>query len=203
MENENHRYQGLATVKQSYLREVSVECPKCAKEAFVTVDNPWWMNNAKLKCFHCMFSQSDNDLVRYNLILKRSCDNCGKSIEVTVPNQKEKSDQITIPCPHCGITRTFRPRNEPFRLATIEQGKASDPVFQLPLWFQTEVRGNLFWAFNREHLLEIKSYVVSKLRERKTTMYTTMVEKLPTFIKEAKNRNSIIKAIERLEKKQS
>lgn len=201
MENENYRYSGPATIKQSYLREISVECPKCSKEAFATVDNSWRLNNAKLKCFHCMFSQSTDDLIRYNLIVKRNCDNCGKTIEILVPNQKERANTITAPCPNCGVTRTFEPRNEAYHLAYPEQGKANDPIFSLPLWFQTEVKGNLFWAFNREHLQEIKNYVGAKLRERQTLTHTTMVEKLPTFIKEAKNRSQILKAIERLEQK--
>ncbi len=167
----------------------------------MTVDNSWRLNNAKLKCFHCMFSQSVDEMVRYNLVVKRNCDNCGKSIEILVPNQKEKSTSITTPCPHCGMTRTFEPRNEEYRLVYSEQGKATDPVFHLPLWFQMEVKGELFWAFNREHLLEIKNYVNSKLRERQTSTHTTMVERLPTFIKEAKNREAIIKTIDKLERK--
>lgn len=148
-----------------------------------------------------MFSQHISDLVRYNLIVKRNCDNCGKAVEVLIPNQKEKSNKITVSCPHCGVSRTFEPRNEMYQLVYIEQMKASDPIFRLPLWFQTEVRGNMFWAFNRQHLTEIKNYVSSKLRERQTTTHTTMVEKLPTFIKEAKNRAAIIKAIRKLEQK--
>jgi endogenous inhibitor of DNA gyrase (YacG/DUF329 family) len=201
MEKENYRYAGPPTNKQYYLKEVSVECPKCAKEAFVTVDNPWWMNNARLKCFHCMFSESASELIRYKLIVKRNCDNCGKALEIIIPNQKEKSDTITAACPTCGITRTFEPRNELYKLTYKDKGKASDPVFHLPLWFQSEVKGNLFWAFNREHLMDIKNYVNSKLRERQTTTHMTMVEKLPTFIKEAKSREAILKAIKRLEQK--
>jgi endogenous inhibitor of DNA gyrase (YacG/DUF329 family) len=201
MEKENYRYSGPATIKQSYLHEVSVECPKCSKEAFVTVDNSWRLNNAKLKCFHCMFSQGVDELVRYNLIVKRNCDNCGKGIEILVPNQNEKADSIAVRCPYCGVTRTFEPRNEEYRLVYTETGKATDPVFHLPLWFQAEVKGELFWAFNREHLLEIRSYVNSRLRERQTTTHTTMVERLPTFIKQAKNREAILKAIDKLVQK--
>ncbi|MGB4775795.1 MAG: hypothetical protein WBP45_11525, partial [Daejeonella sp.] len=78
-----------------------------------------------------------------------------------------------------------------------------DPVFKLPLWLQAEIKGHLFWAYNRQHLNEIKNYVGSKLRERliKDYKYTTMVEKLPNFIKDAKNREAIIKLIEKLERK--
>jgi hypothetical protein len=74
-------------------------------------------------------------------------------------------------------------------------------LFNLPLWFQIEVRDNLFWAYNRKHPKEIKNYVRSKLRERQTPTHTTMVEKLPALIKEAKNREAILKDIERLEHK--
>jgi hypothetical protein len=51
-------------------------------------------------------------------------------------------------------------------------------------------------------LLEIKAYVGSKLRERSTDRFKmTMVEKLPDFIKSAKNREEVLKAIGRMEKK--
>lgn len=183
------------------MSEISVECPKCSREALVTIDNSWYPNKGTVKCFHCMFSESVSDLIRFNLVVKRNCDNCGKPIDIFIPNQKVKADSITTSCPNCGVTRSFKPRHEAYRLVYVEQGKASDPVFRLPLWFQTEVRGNLFWAYNREHLGEIKNYVRSVLRERQTTTHTTMVERLPTFIKEAKNREAMLKAIDRLEKK--
>lgn len=148
-----------------------------------------------------MFSEAASDLIRYKLIVKRHCDNCGKAFTINIPNQKEKTDTLTVPCPHCGITRTFTPRNEAYQLVYKNKGKASDPIFRLPLWFQSQVKGNVFWAFNREHLTEIKNYVASKLRERQITGYTTMVEKLPNFIKDAKNRAAILKTIKRLEQK--
>lgn len=201
MEKEDHRYSGQPTVKQSYMREISVVCPKCSKEALVTLDNSWFLKNALLRCFHCMFSQRNKDLIRYALLVKRNCDNCGKPMEIVIPNQKKKSDNIKLPCPHCGIVRVFEPRNEVHQLVYTSNSKAQDPIFKLPLWFQTEIRRNVLWAFNREHLIEIRNYVASKLRERQTYSYTTMVEKLPIFIKEAKNREIILKAIDRLIKK--
>lgn len=130
------------------MKEILVECPKCNKEALVTVDTKFH-NRGKLTCRNCMHSERSVDRSR-----------------------KYKSS-----------------------------GHAVDPIFGLPLWFQAEVRGDLFWASNREHLGEIKSYVSAKLRERQTMLFTTMVEKLPHFIKDAKNRATIIKAIEKLERK--
>ncbi|MGE0932635.1 hypothetical protein [Peijinzhouia sedimentorum] len=202
MENEGHRYAGPATVRQSYMTEFIVACPKCRKDAMVTTNSGYVPSAGKLTCSNCMFIESSEDLIRYKLIVKRNCDNCGKTINVEIPNQIEPSEKVTIPCSHCGITRTFEPRNEPYRLVYKSiSGVAIDPVFNLPLWLQAEVKGNHFWAYNRGHLQDIKSYVHAKLRERQSEGYTTMVERLPQFIKEAKNREAILKTIEKLEKR--
>jgi endogenous inhibitor of DNA gyrase (YacG/DUF329 family) len=200
MEKIEDRYAGPATVRQSYMTEFLVVCPKCGKDAVVTTDSGWLPSHGKLKCYNCMFSESSEELVRFKMILKRNCDNCGKQICVEIPNQKEPSKQITVPCPHCGVTRTYEPRNESYRLVyKSTYGLATSPLFNLPLWLQTEVKGNLFWAYNKRHLKDMKSYVQAKLRERQSEGYTTMVERLPQFIKEAKNREAILKAIEQLE----
>lgn len=57
--------------------------------------------------------------------------------------------------------------------------------------FSKIVLTNVDW----QRLPEFKNYVSSKLREGQTTTHTTMVEKLPAFIKEAKHRAAIIKVI--------
>ena len=202
MQNEGHRYAGPATVRQSYMTEFVVACPRCHKDAVVTVNSAYIPSQGKLTCSNCMFSEHSEDLIRYKMIVKRHCDNCGKHINVEIPNQKVPSKQVTVPCPHCGITRTFEPRNEPYKLVyKAASGVATDPVFNLPLLLQAEVKGNQFWAYNRRHLNDIKSYVHAKLRERQSEGYTTMVERLPQFIKEAKNREAILKTIEQLERR--
>jgi len=201
MKRDDARYSGPAKVKQSYMTEFLVECPKCKKDAFVQVNSGYVPSEGKLTCFNCMFSETSKDLIRYKAIVKRNCDNCGKPVNTEIPNQKETSSQVTLPCPHCGVTRTFQPRNEAYKLVYRSSGLSTDPVFNLPLWLQTEVKNNLFWAYNRQHLIDIKTYVEAKLRERQSKGFTTMVEKLPKFIKKAKNREAILKAISQLEKK--
>lgn len=195
------RYTGQPTVLQSYMKEFLVECPKCKKDARVTADSPCVRENGKLTCANCMHVEKAVDLVRYNVIVKRHCDNCGNEFESVIPNQNQKVDEITIPCPHCGATRSYTPKNEEYKVGYDPKGRAADPVFGLPLWLQADVRGDLFWAYNFEHLSEIKAYVIAKLRERQTTTHTTMVERLPNFIKDSKNRDAIIKVVERLERK--
>jgi len=200
MASNSKRYTGPATVRQHYMGEYAVVCPKCKKEALVTVNNGWRLGNGRLACQHCSHSGNITDLIRYNVIVKRHCDECGKHFEVVVPNNKTKTANIHLACPHCGVARIYEPRNEEYFLHYDGQAP-TDPVFGLSLWFQCEIRGDLFWAFNRKHLLEIADYVSSTLRERKTKQYTTMVEKLPQFIKAAKNRELIGKAVDSLLKK--
>jgi len=199
--NSRIRYTGPITIRQSYMTEYLVECPRCKKEALVIVDNPYFQKHGKLTCANCMHTESTKDLVRYKLIVRRNCDRCAKEFEIEIPNQKEKVKEIKIPCPHCGTTRTYKPTNERSIVKYVDTGLPGDPLFNLPLWLQSEMKGNLFWAYNRKHLNDIKTYVASKLRERQTLTHTTMVEKLPTFIKDAKNREALIKIIERLERK--
>ncbi|MBX0289204.1 hypothetical protein K3G63_02070 [Hymenobacter sp. HSC-4F20] len=137
-------------------------------------------------------------LIRYRVLIKKYCNNCGSTIDYTAPELKERINKINIKCPACSALQELQPRNEQYQIQYKSTSKVNDPIFSLPLWLQTEVKGNLLWAYNRRHLQDIKEYVESKLRERQTTRYTTMVERLPTFIKVAKNRSAILKVVERL-----
>ncbi|GAC1384181.1 MAG: hypothetical protein NVSMB45_12100 [Ginsengibacter sp.] len=65
---------------------------------------------------------------------------------------------------------------------------------------QIPVDNNILWAYNYDHLDYLKTYVSAKLREEHAVTKNSMTQKLPDFIKLAKNRERILKAIERLEK---
>ncbi|MBL7999469.1 MAG: hypothetical protein JNL32_12635 [Candidatus Kapabacteria bacterium] len=194
------RYSGPPTVRRSYMYEFLVHCPKCGHCATVTTEQSCDTSSDKLICQHCNHIEKKENLVRYNATVKRNCDNCGKLIDVTIPNNKKKIEELTLACSYCGQVRTYTPKHDIYGLIYKGTG-ACDPIFHLPLWFQTEIKGETFWAYNRLHLTEIRSYVSAKLRERQTTTHTTMVERLPNFIKAAKNRATIIKAIDKLLKK--
>jgi DNA-directed RNA polymerase subunit RPC12/RpoP len=201
METIAARYHAPATVRQSYLTEFEVECPKCQRLAIITAGNPYFFDNAQLKCNHCGHSEKSTDLTRYKVSVRRNCDTCGKLISKVIPHSKAPVDALAIACPACGETRIYKPRNESYRQTHNNPNAGLAPIFGVPLWLQGSIRGELFWAYNRAHLHAIKEYVGAKLRERQTTTHTTMVEKLPQFIKEAKNRESLLKLIEKLERK--
>ncbi|MDQ2771290.1 MAG: hypothetical protein M3Y54_12410 [Bacteroidota bacterium] len=201
MEAIDSRYHAPATIGRSYNGEYAVECPKCQHLAMVTAGYGNQFSNSKLNCRHCGHSEKSVDLVRYKVSVRRNCDNCGKLISKVIPHSKEPVDAFALPCPNCGEVRIYTPRNEAYHQPYNEHASGQASVFGLPLWLQGSIRGNIFWAYNRQHLNDIKEYVGAKLRERQTTTHTTMVEKLPQFIKEAKNREAILKLIEKLERK--
>jgi hypothetical protein len=100
-----------------------------------------------------------------------------------------------VSCLHCSYTRNWDRKIQ-------RRGGPYDWYFRLPLWFQTPCCGEILWVFNKEHLSFLESYVAAKQRIKITASggirNKTLSNRLPTWIKKAKNRDEIIKGITRL-----
>lgn len=81
-------------------------------------------------------------------------------------------------------------------------GADVDPHFRLPLWLTVSCcGGHTLWVWNVEHLDVLEGYIGARLRERGPVEghgRASMLEKLPTWMKLAKNRDELLKAIDRL-----
>jgi DNA-directed RNA polymerase subunit RPC12/RpoP len=148
-----------------------------------------------------MHTEEASNLIRYRVTVEMNCPDCGGKISECIPNTRNKVDSLAIKCQKCSSSHLVKPRNESYLRIYNSTSTARDPIFNLPLWLQAEIKNDVLWAYNRSHLTDIKAYVQADLRERQTTTHTTMVERLPGFIKKAKNRLSILKAIVQLEHK--
>lgn len=184
------------------MTEFSVHCPKCEGHAVVSIPIQFDYKNATLKCNSCHYSEKAIDRERYKPAGKAKCHQCLEFLNIDiVEGYKTIPTYINVACNTCHTINQVKENWEPF----IEKYQASgiiDPAFGLQLWFQGSVKGNIIWAYNLRHLTEIKNYVQATLRERTTDRFKmTMVEKLPDFIKLAKNRDEVLKIIERMEKK--
>lgn len=80
------------------------------------------------------------------------------------------------------------------RVASIDR----DPHFGLPLRFITNTRYGTVWAYNLKHLDELSRYVGAKLRERQGAGNGSMFSRLPKWMKLAKHREEIAKALGKL-----
>lgn len=193
------RFKDEGKSKYYYMNQVYVHCPKCSNRA--VVDNPeYWRGTPKLSCPECHFSQIYEKNI-YELELKVNCPNCASRIERRMSYIKHRKQKIQVKCADCGETNAYEPRYIPQDWNYNGNHGLKDPYFGLRLWLTGTIKGNLFWALNYEHLKDIKNYVSAKLRIRTNYNYQTMVEKLPKWIQSSKNRNDVIRLIDKLETK--
>lgn len=114
--------------------------------------------------------------------------------------QYEAKD-VRLVCTHCGHNKMTE--LTPTRKIAYTIGGPVDPFFQLPVWLQTDVGEHLLWAYNEAHLNLLEAHVKAKLRERNGFKYKveSIGAKLPRWMTSAKNREQVLKAIERLKNK--
>jgi hypothetical protein len=149
------------------------------------------------------------------------CDNCAR----VVPKDREDTRNFAprrLICQKCGYTQDwhitgkppgieFNYHRPPRDLNSIGIGGSFDWYFRLPLWLQTPCCGEILWAYNKEHLDFLENYVKAGLRESfPLKVYETerviwrnksLASRLPTWMKRAKNRDEVLRGIERLRKK--
>lgn len=196
-----NRFQDENSTIYHFDNEIFVECPKCSKRAIVTKDEPnTFLSQRSFKCPNCFHTENGRK-ESFSVELNCNCSNCSAEIKINIPNVNQKKESIAIKCQNCGQTENYEPRNIPQQWKYQSTGKPSDSYFGLSLWLTDGFRGNNFWAFNYEHLEYLKKYITAELRERNNRTHWTMVEKLPEWMKSAKNRDKLIKLIEELERK--
>lgn len=118
---------------------------------------------------------------------------------------------VMIHCPVCNKLAIIKEINKLHVLTCIHcsyQQKGENLIYQFfpRLWLKINCYGNELWALNREHLYYIKKYVSAKIRERRIDnprdyKNKRLDSRLPNWIKSAKNRQQILKCIDKLEKK--
>lgn len=195
--SEPNRYNAQPARLYDFMDEFFVHCPKCDGRAEIKIPQYFDYKNGILECTSCHFSEKANDLVRYRPSGKAKCHQCLAFLDLdSVEGYKSIPTYINVTCHSCHTINQVKENWEPY-IAKYQEAGIIDPAFGLPLWFQDSVKGNIIWAHNLRHLTEIKNYVQATLRERTTDQFKmTMVEKLPNFIKLAKNRKEVLKALQ-------
>ncbi len=74
---------------------------------------------------------------------------------------------------------------------------------ELVLWLRTRVRGRPLWAFNAQHLRDVRGYIYAKHRGRGRDglggqSSRSMIATLPRWIVSAKNREDVLRGLSRL-----
>jgi hypothetical protein len=113
-----------------------------------------------------------------------------------------------LACHGCGYSAVWNePREGSVRRGPIDPfyrlprwGGPVDPYFGCPLWLRAKCcGGQTLWAFNRRHLDLLVDYVAARLRERGPEPGgMTLVARLPEWLKSARNRDEVLRVIDRL-----
>ncbi len=94
-------------------------------------------------------------------------------------------------CPTCTLTRKWSSKRHRAVLG-------EDARFGVPLWLRAECcGGHLLWANNEAHLDYLESYVGATLRERPEGP-SGLSWYLPAWMKHAKHRHEVLRALARL-----
>jgi hypothetical protein len=119
-----------------------------------------------------------------------ACTSCGKKAMAKV-NVQTKTARLF--CVHCGYNKETT--------TAIINGNFEMPAnqyFNAELWLQAPFKNDIFWAYNDKHLEYLERYIAATLREHKDRTHFTLLEKLPKFYHEAKNRDGLLKIIAKL-----
>jgi|APEBP8051072266_1049373.scaffolds.fasta_scaffold03710_4 hypothetical protein len=192
----------------SFSKEILVCCPHCSKRASVIskfsqyyVPHPMREDTtSKFQCNNC-YKPLDEKYWRGPIIISPAaakCGHCGNKLKDEKRLVNKYQSKMKVKCSACGQDRYYETKYE-FTYSNSNQ--ATDPYLGLPLWLQVPIDTNILWAYNFEHLNYLKEYVAAKLRQAVEGGKHSLAWKLPNFIKIAKNRDKILRAIERLEKK--
>lgn len=139
------------------------------------------------------------------------CPRCsGKALVKTGNFQAMRAvtDEVRVVCIHCGYNQQMhdiphRQDKKQRRGKIMIFGAPVDPFFHLPVWFQTSFEGNTLWAYNLEHLSFLAQHIGARLRERNGHPYAvrSIGARLPRWMTAARQREAVLKAIEKLKTK--
>ncbi len=198
--NKEKVYIDKGNSKCHYFERINVVCPQCSLKATLYTPNES-RAEPELKCSNCHYSKKGYESSLNQNTQKVICENCNQIFDIETDELTPTVKKANCKCPDCNHVNQIEvefARNMKHRLH-LPQGR--DPFYGLEFWYETNFKNNYFWAYNLEHLNEIEEYVSADVRKRHLGNYQSMVEKLPKWISNKKNRKELIKTIHKLRKK--
>ncbi|MTI54802.1 hypothetical protein [Geosporobacter ferrireducens] len=121
------------------------------------------------------------------------CPQCEKfAVVKSFPNEKGSFlfyEKRSLICGFCGFIKVYK--NSPGIIGS-----------DYPLWLESNCCGEKLWAYNLEHLEYIERFVYASIREGYCDEHgwknNSMVSRLPKWIKNGKNRDEILRCIEKM-----
>jgi len=178
-----------------FAETVDVLCPQCdvpgiVMRTFGNVPGP------RFACGACGFSLAAGTMAWFRpwqAIYKGRCQSCHAKSRVEVSGEKGSiAASKKLHCSQCGHQVTAK-------MVTWSGDRGvCDPYFGMTLRWQIPVGGETLWAYNRDHLDFIQAYVEAGNRFRQANRNASLASRLPKWIKQAGQRESLSKVIQKL-----
>jgi DNA-directed RNA polymerase subunit RPC12/RpoP len=174
---------------------IAVKCPKCGGMGSVTFED----EKIYFRCADCGKQEYKSRYSR-RFDVHAQCAECGRYFRVDIKDEnKQHFTKLHVACPYCGIVgvgAVHSTDNGWWTYGEIKDG--NDPHFGYPLYYQGSFDGKQVWAVNREHLQYMIDYLEADLREKPRGAKKMQADHMPTFMKSAKNRDSIVKLLRKI-----
>jgi hypothetical protein len=199
------RFQDENKWSGDFADSIDVKCPKCQAKAVVkrAFESKWFYSDTRiLECKHCYFSQK-GEMVKYKVTVDTYC--CTNEDKIRYESQilNKKPEMINLKCPICKEHKDFKPKIEEITYRfNSDENRQRESYFNCELWYQRPIDLAIFWAYNRAHINYLELYIRADLRERSNegSFNKTLISRLPQFVKSAKNREKLLKIIEKWKK---
>ena len=122
------------------------------------------------------------------------CPSCAKKAIAKANFETKKARLFCLNCGYNKEVATALNQNTSIQMP-------ANAFFNASLWLQTSFKNDVFYAYNNKHLDYLERYISAVLREHKDRSHFTLLEKLPKFYHEAKNREGLLKIISKLKNK--
>lgn len=123
---------------------------------------------------------------------------CTKCHQQAIAALNDEAKEARLRCVHCGYSKSVSMLVKYAEGKFAELNQAAHLYFEAQLWLKYPFKGDMFWAYNLKHLEYLEAYISAKLREHKDRTHFTLLEKLPKFYHDAKNREALLKIIKKL-----
>ena len=206
--------------------EIFVKCPKCqgCSKITTTKSDSDTEKKSTLSCFNCGYvSNKELNWMGYYVgyigseYRGRACGFCGTKFNKEFKLTKKPYTTGTAICPNCNKEKEYKVKWYRF-IGNL----ATDPFYGLDLYYQKTIKqakntnnasennssdtsqsnpgGNkVLWIYNIEHLNYLKAYISSNIRKRERVGLYSMIATLPNFIIEKKNKETILKQLNRFQ----
>lgn len=212
------RHKDTGDFAQKYYAQMLVVCPKCGAPAVIRNGrlscNACGLMREKAAAFATMRSQGgvfwqavpvkdwywtvQAQATTGGKPTPSACRQCGGAIALS----RAQKDFDTPPLPHrldrtcggCGRENTLEVGWRP----VLEPGEPRDPLFGCELLLTKAMRGGVLYAYNASHTQDYLAFIRADHRERDAAAFgnTSWFTNLPAWIKSARNRDQIVKALE-------